>query len=53
MSILDTIMGKSAQQKPQEAPVAQPAADTAPVATETPVNPLSQFNDMAQAAQTC
>ena len=52
MSILDTIMGKSAQQKPQEAPVAQPAADTAPVASaETPVNPLSQFNDLAQAAQ--
>lgn len=53
MSIFDTIMGKATQAKTQqaaqEAPPTQPSADTA--APEAPVNPLSQFNDMAQAAQ--
>lgn len=47
MGILDTIMGKSAQPSVQPNPT-----EAAPTATpEEAANPLSQFNDMAQAAQ--
>lgn len=47
MGILDTIMGKSSQPSVQPNPT-----EAAPTATpEEAANPLSQFNDMAQAAQ--
>lgn len=46
MGILDTIMGKSSQPSVQPNPT-----EAAPTATpEEAANPLSQFNDMAQAA---
>ena len=46
MGILDTIMGKSSQPSVQPNPT-----EAAPTATpEETTNPLSQFNDMAQAA---